>query len=155
MTRSALLEQHMRHIARHMTARARRGVFDANAVSPDGEAYVNTCVVDDALTQTRLCFTRERRDGELLWHLSIAALPRFLAGNGHPAVSLDPDQVRAWPPIFFASAMRLVKAQEPANERGQRLGVWRWFLFCDANWRPVRSRATLLEPRCAAVLEAT
>lgn len=138
MSRGALLEQHMRHIARLMSGRARRSIFDGST-SPVSEAYLRACTYDDALTQTKLIYTRECTDIAWLWHLTISSLPRFLVGQdgGEPAIALDVAIVRDWPRIFFASALPFVEAEEPRGERAQRLGAWHWRLYCDAQWRPL------------------
>lgn len=109
---------------------------------------ITRCTVDDALTQTRLIFTRDvghhtsgwwaNPDFERCYHLSLSPRPLETPPDG--AVDFSKTVQAAWVQAFFAVNVRLLWVEPPYSAKGKQLEVWHFRLFTDATWRPVLPR---------------
>lgn len=144
------LAEHMAAAASELRRRAKHGSFDGHADAA-GMRYMQHCLRDDGVTQTRLIFTRDighhtsgwlkNPDYERCWHLSTSPFPRLIVIPGAEQRA-EPDKrtVALWVRAFYGDDVRYVWSESPKSPEGIARGVWHWRLFCDEHWQPILPR---------------
>jgi len=145
---SALVE-HIERVAGELRRRAKHGLWDGR-VTPEGRRYMRHCTLDDAITLTRLIFTRDvghhtsgwlkNPDYERCWHLSTSPRPGLIALPGEQLAEPDMKTCALWVRGFYGDDERYVWAESPKTPEGKARGVWHWRLFADEHWVPILPR---------------
>lgn len=147
-TKAQKLARHMRKLAATMRQASQRSVF-YGVQTQEAMSYISSCRRIDAITRTRLIFTRDaghhtsgwmrNPDYERCYHLSLSPLPSIIETPFNQA-ELDRDIERRWVKAFFGDDVRYLWAESPKSDVGKREGVWHWRLFCDENWQAILPR---------------
>ncbi|MFN7132029.1 MAG: hypothetical protein ACK4N5_08095 [Myxococcales bacterium] len=143
------LERHVAWVAQRLKRRAAKGTFDGRE-SARNWLYLRSCAVGDALTQTKLIFTRDTGHHTSGWmrnpeferclHLSLSPLPPELVAGVVPAAVLGKATIRLWLRAVFGDDARLTWLESAKTRIGREHQVLHFRLFCDPGWTPIHPR---------------
>lgn len=159
MTHKALDEKRLARVCWALRQRAWAGGPYRGSTGQRDMAYLMSCSHMDALTQTRLFFTRDEGhhtsgwwknpDYERCLHLSISPAPHPTPPDD--AVDFSKAVQSAWARAFFAENIRWVWAEPPYSAQGKASEVWHFRLFTDPSWRPMLPRGEVYGRELTAV----
>jgi len=139
------LRRHISSVACRHRRLASRCVF-AGGASPFDNRVIARCRSVDAVTATRICFTRDvgyhssgwwkNPDFERCLHLSLSPTPSSILTRAE----LSRETQRLWVEAFFRGETRRTWAEPAFTPAGKAAGVWHFRLFCDEGWQPITPR---------------